>query len=133
MLSVSVFTNILKPFLSLSPSFLLCVFFHVVLSLSEGEGDIKLDRKKSFFGRHMGGMDRKSRMRGTLVQVKPGDTHLNVPTQNDKPGTSNEWDGRGSTTPYDSTQIRQASSTGNLYEGILIINQMNCCSDISMG
>ncbi|XP_072013926.1 LOW QUALITY PROTEIN: junctophilin-2-like [Amphiura filiformis] len=83
------------------------------------EGDIKLDRKKSVFGRHMGSMDRKSRMRGTLVQVKPGEAHLAVPSSahNDKPGTSNEWDGRGTTAPYDSSQMRQASSTGNLFEG----------------
>eukprot|EP00057_Strongylocentrotus_purpuratus_P027605 XP_011682079.1 PREDICTED: junctophilin-3 isoform X3 [Strongylocentrotus purpuratus] len=88
-------------------------------------GDIKLDRKKSFFGRHLGGFDRKNRMRGTIVKSRSGSrsergegshpssqsSDRSIPS-----GLSNEWDGRGAS-PQNDSQMREARSTGNLCDG----------------
>ncbi|XP_063971790.1 uncharacterized protein LOC129279902 isoform X2 [Lytechinus pictus] len=88
-------------------------------------GDIKLDRKKSFFGRHLGGFDRKNRMRGTIVKSRSGSrsergegshpssqsSDRSIPS-----GLSNEWDGRGAS-PQSDSQMREARSTGNLCDG----------------
>ncbi|XP_033626425.1 junctophilin-1-like isoform X1 [Asterias rubens] len=86
-----------------------------------GTGDIKLDRKKSFFGRHLGGFDRKSHMRGTIIEVKQ-EPSFQTPThstdsKNHPSRLANEWDGRGSNPSYESSTMREARSTGNLFDG----------------
>ncbi|XP_071501569.1 uncharacterized protein [Diadema antillarum] len=86
-------------------------------------GDIKLDRKKSFFGRHLGGFDRKSRMRGTIVKSRSGrpdreGSHVSSQSSDHSipSGMSNEWDGRGAS-PQNDSSMREARSTGNLCDG----------------
>ncbi|XP_022084022.1 junctophilin-1-like isoform X4 [Acanthaster planci] len=86
-----------------------------------GTGDIKLDRKKSFFGRHLGGFDRKSHMRGTIIEAKQ-EPSFQTPTHSadNKSHPSrlvNEWDGRGSNPTYESSAMRESHSTGNLFDG----------------
>ncbi|XP_022084021.1 junctophilin-3-like isoform X3 [Acanthaster planci] len=91
------------------------------LSPDGGTGDIKLDRKKSFFGRHLGGFDRKSHMRGTIIEAKQ-EPSFQTPTHSadNKSHPSrlvNEWDGRGSNPTYESSAMRESHSTGNLFDG----------------
>ena len=60
-------------------------------------------------------------MRGTIIEVKQ-EPSFQTPThsadsKNHSNRLANEWDGRGSNPSYESSSVREARSTGNLFDG----------------